>query len=145
MFQKQEKEKFLRVALRRIVILRNFLVSGIKIFISEPYWKDRTTLIAFILSALANVALWIFLFRNQRNGEYPIILHYDFFGVDYLGNYNKVYMVPAVGVIVILVNTALGYLLYTREKLASYLLSFNVLLVQMFLLFAGYLIIKVNS
>jgi len=99
----------------------------------------------FFLSALINALNWIFLLKNQKNSDYPIILHYNlFFGVDYLGDYNKIYTIPFVGVIIITINTILGHLLYRKEKLASYFLSFNTFIIQTFLLFASYLVIKIN-
>jgi hypothetical protein len=67
------------------------------------------------------------------------------FGPDYMGNYSKIFLLPTVGMIVFIFNTSLGYYAYSREKLASYFLQFNALIIQVFLFFAGYLIIKVNS
>ena len=100
----------------------------------------------FALSCAANISLWVFLFKNQKSSELPVILHYNlFFGVDYLGGYNEIYLIPAVGVIIIFINTILGYLLYERERLASYFLIFNIFIVQLFLLFASYLIVEINS
>jgi len=138
-------EKFINIVLRRIVILKNFLTSGLKLVSFRSYWKNKIIMNIFALSCLANVSLWIFLFKNQKSPELPVILHYNlFFGVDYLGGYNEIYLIPIVGVIVIIVNTILGYLLYERERLASYFLTFNIFIVQSFLLFAGYLIVEIN-
>ncbi len=138
-------EKFINVVLRRTVILKNFLTSGLKLVSFRSYWKNKIIMSIFALSCLANVSLWIFLFKNQKSSELPVILHYNlFFGVDYLGGYNEIYLIPIVGVIVIIINTILGYLLYERERLASYFLTFNIFIVQSFLLLAGYLIVEIN-
>jgi hypothetical protein len=142
----EEKEKFVKVFFRRIVILKNFLLSGIKVTILKSYWKDKIVVNTFLFSAFLNISLWIFLFQNQKKSDYPVILHYNlFFGVDYLGNYNEVFIIPIVGIVVIFVNSILGHFLYRRERLASYFLSFNMIVVQMFLLLAGYLIVRINS
>jgi len=138
-------EKFINIALRRIVILKKFLTSGLKLVVFKPYWKNKIIAGALVLSFLTNISLWIFLFKNQKSSELPVILHYNlFFGVDCLGEYNEIYLIPIIGVIIIIINTILGYLLYEREKLASYFLAFNIFIVQIFLLLAGYLIVKVN-
>jgi hypothetical protein len=142
----EEKEKFTKVFFRRVVILKDFLLSGIKVMILKPYWKDKIIVNIFLFSAFLNIFLWIFLFQNQKESDYPVILHYNlFFGVDYLGNYNEVFIIPVVGVVVIFVNSILGHFLYRRERLASYFLSFNMIVVQIFLLLAGYLIVRINS
>ncbi len=138
-------EKFINVVLRRTVILKNFLTSGLKLVSFRSYWKNKIIMSIFALSCLVNVSLWMFLFKNQKSSELPVILHYNlFFGVDYLGGYNEIYLIPIVGVIVIIINTILGYLLYERERLASYFLTFNIFIVQSFLLLAGYLIVEIN-
>ena len=138
-------EKFINIALRRIFILKKFLASGLKLVAFRSYWKNEIIMGIFALSCLANVSLWMFLFKNQKSSELPVILHYNlFFGVDYLGGYNEIYLIPIVGVIVIIINTTLGYLLYERERLASYFLTFNIFIVQTFLLLAGYLIVEIN-
>lgn len=138
-------EKFINIALRRIIILKNLLISGLKLVAFRSYWKNKIIMSIFALSCLVNISLWVFLFKNQKSSELPVILHYNlFFGVDYLGGYNEIYLIPAVGAIIIIINTVLGYLLYEREKLASYFLAFNIFIVQSFLLLAGYLIIEIN-
>lgn len=142
----QQQEKFIKVVLRRIVILKDFLLSGFKVVVARPYWKDKQIMIIFFLSALLNIFTWIFLFYSQKENNHPIILHYNlFFGVDYLGNYEKIYLIPLAGLAIIIVNSILGHLLYLREKLASYFLIFIVFIIQIFLLIDSYLIIKINA
>jgi len=142
----QEEEKFTKVVFRRIVILKNFLLSGCKIIVARPYWKDKQIMAILFLSVLLNVFIWIFLLQNQKENTYPIILHYNlFFGVDYLGNYEKIYLIPLSGLIIIIINLILGHLLYLKEKLAAYFLVFIIFIIQIFLLINSYLIIKINS
>ena len=140
------EEKFIKIVLRRIVILRNFLLSGCKIIVAKPYWKDKQIMGILFLSALLNIFIWIFLLQNQKENTHPVILHYNlFFGVDYLGDYKNIYLIPLSGLIIIIVNSILGHLLYLKEKLASYFLVFIIFIIQVFLLIDSYLIIKINS
>jgi len=141
-----QEEKFTKVVFRRIIILKNFLLSGCKIIIARPYWKDKQIMTVLFLSILLNIFIWIFLIQNQKESNYPIILHYNlFFGVDYLGNYEKIYLIPLSGFFIIVINSILGHLLYLKEKLAAYFLVFIIFIVQLFLLIDSYLIIKINS
>lgn len=142
---KESKEKIINVFFRRTVILKKFLLSGIRVLISRSYWKDKNIVFLSVFGLLINIYLWIFLASNKIESDYPIILHYNlFFGVDYLGNYEKIYLIPLTGLIIIIVNSVLGQIFYTKEKLVAYFLIFNMLIIQIFLLFAGHLIIKVN-
>ena len=142
----QQEEKFTKSVFRRIIILKDFLLSGCKIIIARPYWKDKQIMAVLFLSVLLNIFIWIFLIQNQKENSHPIILHYNlFFGVDYLGNYEKIYLIPIAGLIIIIVNSILGHLLYLKEKLAVYFLVFIIFIVQLLLLINSYLIIRINS
>jgi len=142
----EQEEKFIKVVFRRLIILKNFLLSGCKIIIARPYWKDKQIMAMFFLSILLNIFIWIFLIQNQKENTHPIILHYNlFFGVDYLGNYEKIYLIPLAGLFIIIVNSILGHFLYLKEKLAVYFLIFIIFVIQVFLLINSYLIIKINS
>lgn len=142
----EKKEKLLKIIVRRIFIFIKFLFSGLKLFLSSHFLKNKIIFNLITLSFILNLFLWIIFLQNKKEGDYPVILHYNLiFGVDYLDQYQKIYLISAMGLIILLLNLALGYYLYLKEKLASYLLVFSAFIVQIFLLFAGYLIIAINS
>jgi len=142
----EKKEKLLKIIIRRIFIFIKFLFSGLKLFLSSHFLKNKIIFNLITLSFILNLFLWIIFLQNKKEGDYPVILHYNLiFGVDYLDQYQKIYLISAMGLIILLLNLALGYYLYLKEKLASYLLVFSAFIVQIFLLFAGYLIIAINS
>ncbi len=142
----EKKEKLLKIIVRRIFIFIKFLLSGLKLFSSSHFLKNKIIFNLIILSFILNLFLWILFLQNKKEGDYPVILHYNLiFGVDYLDQYQKIYLISTMGLIILLLNLALGYYLYLKEKLASYLLVFSAFIVQIFLLFAGYLIIAINS
>lgn len=98
------------------------------------------------LSAVVNLSMWAYLYANRIESDYPIILHYNLFlGVDLLGDYNMMYVLPAIGSILFIVNAMLGQSFYKTERLASYLLTFNILAVQLLLMLSCYLIIQTNG
>lgn len=140
------KEGFVKVIWRRILILRNFLWSGFRLIILKSYWHDNYVVLALLSSAILNIANWIYLILNRIDGDYPVILHYNlFFGVDFLGNYSLAFLIPFAGVLVFVLNALLGHLFYKGEKLAAYILTINIFIMQCFLLLASYLIVEVNS
>lgn len=140
-----EKENPLKIIARRIVIFTNFMVSGIKLTVSGSYWHNFIISKVLLLSCLANLSIWVYLFIRRINSSSPVILHYNlFFGVDSLGDYNKLFLLPLIGLFFLFLNSFLGYFFYKVERLASYLLTINILIVQIFLLLSGYLIIKAN-
>lgn len=141
-----QKESFVKIYWRRMLIFGTLISSGMKLLFLKPYWKDSVITTAIFFSVVVNLFMWIFLLENKIEGNYPIILHYNLiFGVDYLGNYGKVFIIPLTGAIIFIFNTLLGYHVYAKEKLASYFLQSSALIIQAFLFFAGYLIIRVNS
>ncbi|MFA6896680.1 MAG: hypothetical protein WCQ96_00100 [Patescibacteria group bacterium] len=141
----QEKESIIKVFLRRTVILNKFLFSGIKITALNPYWRKREIAQTLFLSAIINLSMWVYLYANRIESDYPVILHYNlFFGVDFLGDYGMVFLLPTVGAIIFLLNALLGQFFYKIERLASYILTLNILIVQAFLMLACYLIIRTN-
>jgi hypothetical protein len=141
-----ERENFIKVILRRILIFKKFIWSGFRIIVFKPYWHDRYINSILFTSIFLNLIDWAYLTLNRTSGDYPIILHYNlFFGVDFLGNYNMVFLIPLVGVMVFVANSLLGHIFYKAEKLAAYILTINIFLVQCFLLLASYLIVAVNK
>lgn len=140
------EENKIKVILRRILILKKLLLSGVKLLFSKSYWKDKLIVNLTVSSLFVNFLLLTYLLYNKKEGGYPIILHYNFiFGDDYRGDYEKIYLIVSIGLIVIIINSILGYFLYLREKLASYLLIITAILVQVFLFVAGYFIVAINS
>jgi len=141
----QEKESLVKVILRRLVILNKFLFSGIKITALKPYWRQREISQTLFLSAIINLTMWIYLYANRIESDYPVILHYDlFFGVDYLGGYYMAFALPAVGAILFMLNSLLGQFFYKIERLASYILTLNILIIQIILMLSCYLIVRTN-
>ncbi len=141
----EKKESLIKVFIRRVFIFLKFLFAGIKLFFSNPFWKNKLLSNLIFISLVLNGSLWIYFFQNKKESAYPAILHYNIiFGIDYLDEYGKIYLISSAGLIIIFANAILGYILYNKEKLATYFLVFNMLIVQIFLIVAGYLIVGIN-
>ena len=142
----QDKENIVKVFLRRMLILNKFFFSGIKITALKPYWRQREVARTLFFSALINIVMWVYLYANRVDSDYPIILHYNlFFGVDFRGDYTMVFLLPTVGAILFLLNSLLGQFFFKVERLVSYILTLNILIIQIFLMIASYLIIRTNG
>jgi hypothetical protein len=142
----QEKENFFRILMRRLNILKRFTVTGLRVVSSEPYLHNRIICGTLISACIINGIMWSYLIINRTNDAYPIILHYNlFFGVDLVGEYDKVFIMPGIALAFLVLNTFLGNFFYKIERIASYLLTFNVLILQFLFMLASYLIIKVNA
>lgn len=94
---------------------------------------------------ILQVILWIMLPFQIRPQEDPIFLHYTIlFGVDYTGNWVRIFVVPGIGLTVLLVNGLLGWLLFQRDRFAAYVLCAVALLSQIFLMIAAWILIFLN-
>lgn len=142
----EEKDNQLKIFLRRLLILKTFFVSGIKVNVLKPYWRQKEVARVLFLSAIANLVMWGYLYANRIESDYPVILHYNlFFGVDFLGNYSLTFFLPLIGLILLLLNAVLGQIFFRIERLASYILTLNIFFIQLLLLFACVLIVRTNS
>jgi hypothetical protein len=105
----QEKENPIKVLWRRSIIFKNFLISGIKVLFAAPYWHDQRIIRLLIVSGIVNLAMWAYFLTNKIEGNFPIILHYNlFFGVDSVGDYSKVFLLPSVGLFIFFLNSITG-------------------------------------
>ena len=120
-------------------------------FFESTYRDDRWVKITFIFSFIINIAIWISLWLKIRPLAYisefgDIPLHYNiYFGIDKIGPWYFTLVMPIIGLLVIIVNNALGYIFYHKEKVVSYFLIFTELLIQIILGGSTFLIILLNT
>lgn len=90
--------------------------------------------------------LWLFLFINIPQGEGQIFLHYNIvIGVDKVGNWWQIFYLPAIGVMVLLVNVIFGLFVYRADKFLARVLTGWVLLFHIFLLAGIIFLVRLNS
>ncbi|HLD82266.1 MAG TPA: hypothetical protein VJA22_03620 [Patescibacteria group bacterium] len=108
--------------------------------------KDKLILLCLAASLCLNVIIWIYLGKRITQVETPIPLHYNIhFGIDYVALGYQVYVIPFLGFLILLFNFTLIYVLYLKEKILSYFLALNTVLVHIFLAISSYLISGLNS
>ena len=106
---------------------------------------DKFMLISFLISLFLNLALWAFLFWRIRPQEEPIYLHYNiYFGIDLIGPWYQIYLIPLSGLIFLLINLVISLIIYNKEKVISYFLMVTAIICQIFLALAAFSIIYIN-
>ena len=98
------------------------------------------------LSLAANLINWVILKIWIKPVNFPIILHYNvYFGVDMIGGYRQVYLLPLIGLIIFVINSALSMYFYVqKERIASYILLMAALMIQLSLMVASLSVILIN-
>lgn len=140
------REGILKIAWRRLKILKQFLLSGVKIVAFKPYWHDKYVTPILLFCSVINIGNWWYLWHFRVDKSYPVILHYNLFaGVDFMGPYDTVFILPLTGLCILVINSFASHFLYKGERLAAYLITINIFLVQFLLVVASYLIINANQ
>jgi len=127
-----------------------FVISGLKakvrLFFALDYFKSAIPIWLIILSLAVNLIDWIILKIFVRPVDFPIIIHYNvFFGVDMVGNYKLVFVLPLIGLALFLINFFLSIYFYRRkERIASYLLLMTALMIQLSLFVSALSVIIIN-
>ena len=115
-----------------------------KIFI-----KNKLIFISLILALLVNVAIWIILSIKIGKQIEPIALHYNiYFGIDRIGAWYNIYILPLGGLLIIIFNWLFGLYAYAKDNkniILGYFLNFGSLFVQLLLLAASILLILINK
>ncbi|PJA86655.1 MAG: hypothetical protein CO141_03605 [Candidatus Moranbacteria bacterium CG_4_9_14_3_um_filter_42_9] len=122
------------------------LKSKVRLFFALDYFKSAIPIWLIILSLAVNLIDWIILKIFVRPVDFPIIIHYNvFFGVDMVGNYKLVFVLPLIGLALFLINFFLSIYFYRRkERIASYLLLMTALMIQLSLFVSALSVIIIN-
>jgi len=100
-------------------------------FLDWPFWHNWVGLALLAIGFLALLAL-----IGSLCFQFPALprlvpLHFDVAGSpDRLGPRGQIFVLPLIGLLALLLNGALGWLVYRRERMAAYLLWGGAVLVQ---------------
>jgi hypothetical protein len=125
---------------------RKSLMFRFKLFFKSEYIKNKINFRLTLLSVVANLTNWAILAIFIKPTANKIILHYNvYFGVDAMGNWKSVFILPAIGLVLILINFFLSLYFYrNKEKVASYILLTAAFMAQISLLIASLSAIIIN-
>lgn len=127
-----------------LTAIKNFL----KLF-TVLIFKDGFFRLLFFFSLAVNLFIWAFLYLKfsplQTMGE-TLPLHYNiYFGIDFIGRWYEVFIMPLVGIFFIIINFILADIIYLRDKVTSYFLTGAGAFIQILLFLAAYSIIIINQ
>jgi hypothetical protein len=136
-----------KIKVRQVESLKSkFKLFFEKHILEKEFFQNRIVLWLLALNVIANVINWIAIaiFINRLDGD--IILHYNvYFGVDSLGDWKKVFILPIIGIIIFVLNACLAaYFFVKKERIASYVLLLASLMVQISLIIAAASVMMIN-
>jgi hypothetical protein len=97
-----------------------------------------------VLSVILNIALWLAVTFFVPDTD-STVLHYSIgVGIDLIGSGGQIYLLPLIGLLILIGNTLLGFFLKPTDIRSSWLLWSVVLPVHLILLCSFILIILAN-
>ncbi|MBU0612782.1 hypothetical protein KKB10_02075 [Patescibacteria group bacterium] len=107
--------------------------------------SSRIIGVGVLISLLLNLGMWVILYIFIKPSPEPIYLHYNiYFGIDLIGEWYKIYLIPLTGLIVILVNYLAGVIMYSSKRVLSYLVVIFAIPVNLFLALSAILLAFIN-
>jgi len=127
-----------------------FLAKLNEVLASRNNWKsfvsDRLIFFSLGISLLINIIQWALIYFKIRPDESNILLHYNvIYGTDLVDKGLYAYLIPGIAFGFLLLNFALTYYIYHREKLASYFLSMASIPVQLVFFVGAIVLILANN
>lgn len=106
--------------------------------IQNEFWKDKFNVFILLTNFLFNIVIWLFLTFRLEPSEYPVPLHFNiYFGIDVIDKWSQAFMIPGIGLLVIVINLSLAYLIFSKEKFVAQFLLSSSLFIQILLFLAG--------
>jgi len=116
-----------------------------RIYPLKLYLKHLPNVVMIGLSILFNIATWAWILFRLGPQDELIFLHYNIlFGVDLIGEWQKILFLPLVGLCIFIINTVLGWVVFRRDSFAAYTLLAMSVFCQAFLLIASGLLVFLN-
>ena len=112
----------------------------------KDFFQNKIISWLIVIGIIANLANWIILAIFIRPVDGSIILHYNvYFGVDIMGNWKQVFIMPSIGLILFLINGFLAAYFYkNKERIAGYILLITSFMAQLSLMVASISVIIIN-
>lgn len=107
----------------------------------------KKTIITTLLLALAlNGFVWGWLALGTTQRGEAAVLHYTIlFQIDRLGSFSALYMVPGIGLAIIVINFVGAWLLYGYDKTLAKLVAVSTVVLQVLMLTAASVLVFLNS
>lgn len=112
-----------------------------------PLYIRRTSIIIPLgLSVVLNLLIWFWLLIQLPPTSDTVFLHYTMlFGVDLIGVWWKLLLIPISGVLILLCNFLIGWVTASQDKFVGELLMAVSVLAQIFLFSAMVVLVRLNT
>lgn len=112
------------------------------------FWRDLFNRICTLSALIFYVLIWLIvlikIYPLSRELDF-IFLHYNiYFGVDLVGVWHKIFLIPGTGAVFFLINSVLIYFLHNKEKFLARILAVTSAVSELGLLVATILITLLN-
>lgn len=116
------------------------------IFRKESFFGSGIVFWLVVFNIIANLSNWIILAIFSNKIDENIILHYNvYFGVDDMGNWKQVFIMPAIGTVLFFLNMFLAVFFYkNKQRIASYVLLLASFMVHMSFIIASISVLLIN-
>ncbi len=106
---------------------------------------SRPLVLIILVSVSLNIAIWLLAFFLFPASD-AAVLHYSIgIGIDFIGSGRQIYLLPVIGLVVLVGNTLLGVVVKRTDLRSAWLLWSTILPVQVVLLGSFLLIWLVNK
>ena len=110
------------------------------------FFSNRVIWFNLAVSVILNLAMWIGLYFQIAPRVEPVALRYTiYFGIDLIGPWWQVFLFPAMGLAIIIINLLLAYFVFLKVKILSYILILTASLAQGLLVIISALVILLNK
>lgn len=108
---------------------------------TKKLFRDWYVQIMLFTTLILNLSLWALIYKRVEPTPDPVPLHYNiYFGINYVGEWQKIFIMPFVGIFIAFANTALSYFLYVKNKVSAYILITASMLSQGMLVYSLHLL-----
>lgn len=111
----------------------------------RSYVRDRWIMLPGLIGICLQLFHWWYVISKINPTTEQLFLHYNIlFGVDLIGEWWKIYLIPLFASIIFIVNFSLSYFFYQQNRFISKFLSVLTIFYEVLILIASLLIISLN-
>lgn len=112
----------------------------------KPFASDPLNRAGFVSALAVNIIHWGVLYFKLNSGGANILLEYNVvYGPESIGPALYAFNLPAIALLLLVINLLIASSFYKKEKLPAYFLGFATLAVQLIFLAAGLVLIVINA
>ncbi len=119
----------------------SYSIYPLKLFL-----KKKTVIITLFLTLAINGFIWSWLALGTTQRGEEAVLHYTIlFQIDRLGSFGALYLVPGIGLAIIIFNFIVAWLLYGYDTVIAKLIIVSTVVLQILLITAVSTLVFLNS